>query len=150
MNLLYAISLRSTCKKYKVACIIVNADEKNIISFGYNGTPTNRIHCENDENEEHFGETELHAEINALAKIRGEYTDLDIWVTHKPCLACAKTIISFKKRYGISRIYYIYEYKDKCNKEVDIGKFLLDEDIKLIKIREEDYKQALEITNINL
>lgn len=43
INILKEISKRSSCLKYKIACLIVKND--NIISYGYNGTFPKHIEC---------------------------------------------------------------------------------------------------------
>lgn len=116
------VSERSTCKKYKVGCIIVDNDNDNIISIGYNGTPSGCTHCADIESEDHkLGALELHAEINALAKVRNiDKHPLVIYNTHKPCLNCAKTIVAFKEHLNIVSIVYMFDFKDKYADEEDI------------------------------
>lgn len=53
----------------------------------------------------------LHAETNALAKLARSTEsglDADLFVTHSPCLDCAKLIYQS----GIRRVYYALAYRD--------------------------------------
>ena len=101
------IAEASYANKLKVGCIIVK--KRSIISDGYNGTPSGFVNkCEDGE-----GLTYpfvLHAEANAIMKIASSNTDSSgstIYITHAPCLECAKLIIQS----NISNVIYIYNYK---------------------------------------
>lgn len=55
----------------------------------------------------------LHAESNALAKLARSSEsglDADLFVTHSPCLDCAKLIYQS----GIRRVYYAVDYRDRA------------------------------------
>ena len=96
----------STAKRLKVGAIVVKDDR--IISLGYNGTPSGW-----DNVCEHEGKTKpevLHAEANALTKLAkstesGEGATL--FVTHSPCIDCAKLIAQS----GICEVYYDQVYR---------------------------------------
>ena len=107
--------------KLKVGALIVKDDR--IISIGYNGTPKGWDNvCEDEIVEMYsgYGETihrpvlktkpeVLHAERNALDKLAkgsegGE--GATIFITHAPCLECAKSIYGA----GIQEVYYATEY----------------------------------------
>jgi dCMP deaminase len=98
----------SYAKRLKVGCVIVKND--SIISFGYNGTPAG----EDNECEDEFGKTKdsvSHAEENAILKLATSSTssvDATIFITHSPCIQCAKLIANAK----ISNVYYEIEYKN--------------------------------------
>jgi dCMP deaminase len=107
LSIAVAVSKASYCENYKVGAIIVKDD--NIISFGYNGTPsgfTNK--CEID------GVTRkevLHAESNAITKCAKSFyssKDAIMYCTLSPCFECAKLIIQS----GILKVYYINNYRD--------------------------------------
>lgn len=96
----------SYCKRRKVGALIVK--DKNIISDGYNGTPSGfKNICEED------GVTipyVLHAEANAITKIAKSHNSSDgatLYVTASPCIECAKLIIQS----GIKRVVYDEEYR---------------------------------------
>lgn len=112
MKMALAMSDLSYSKRNKVGCIIVSNDGQ-VISQGYNGTPTGMDNeCEYiDENGELKTKEEvLHAESNAIskcAKYRSSTIDSTVYVTLSPCLDCAKLIIQA----GIKRVVYLDEYR---------------------------------------
>lgn len=108
----------STARKLKVGAVIVK--DNRILSIGYNGTPSGWDNeCENPHYEE--GEYEpvityktkeevLHAEANALMKLTQSTEsslDAEMFVTHIPCIECAKMIYQA----GIRKLSYINEYE---------------------------------------
>jgi dCMP deaminase len=112
----------SHARRLKVGCIIVKDDR--IISIGYNGMPAGwDNNCEHEmkwpNGEIRFLQTKdevLHAESNAIAKLArsvesGEGASL--FVTHSPCLDCAKLIYQA----GISRLYFGTQYRDAAGIE---------------------------------
>lgn len=53
----------------------------------------------------------LHAESNAIAKLAKSANsgkDADIFITHSPCIDCAKLI----HQSGIRKVFYSYDYRD--------------------------------------
>ena len=107
----------SYARRLKVGAIIVKDDR--IISIGYNGMPAGwDNNCEHEmkwpNGEIRFLETKeevLHAETNAIAKLArsnesGEGASL--FVTHSPCIQCAKLIYQS----GITNVYYEAQYRD--------------------------------------
>lgn len=98
---------RSTCSRLNVGAVI--AKDSRIISTGYNGVPAGLPHCEHDGTEESCGKA-VHAEANAIAFAarNGISTEgATLYVTHSPCLDCAKLIINA----GISTVYYRTPYR---------------------------------------
>lgn len=120
-NLLYLdiatrISEMSFAKRLHVGAVIVKND--NIISFGWNGMPSGwDNNCEDDiYHEDGFHITlktkpeVLHAEQNALAKLaRSTESGLGatLFVTHAPCLDCAKLVFQS----GINSVFYSNAYR---------------------------------------
>ena len=101
----------SHARRLHVGCIVVKDDR--IISIGYNGMPAGwDNNCEDTVNSELKTKPEvLHAETNAIAKLaRSSDSGLgaDLFVTHAPCLDCAKLIYQS----GIKRVWYGAEYRD--------------------------------------
>ena len=104
--------------RLKVGAIIVK--DNRIISIGYNGMPSGWDNeCEykhysigNPNDFELKSKPEvLHAETNAIAKLARSSEsglDADLFVTHSPCLDCAKLIYQS----GIRRVYYSTNYRD--------------------------------------
>ena len=111
----------STAKRLHVGAVIVKDDR--IISIGYNGMPTGWDNsCENEHEVDGGGyilkskPEVLHAETNAIAKLaRSTESGLDstLFVTHSPCLDCAKLVYQS----GITSVYYRNSYRDKAGVE---------------------------------
>jgi dCMP deaminase len=136
----------SSAKRLQVGCVVVK--DNTIIVFVYNGMPSGWTNdCEYkvyanewsiDNNEWEYQEEDsgnpynlktksevLHAETNALAKIAKSTNSSEgssLFVTHAPCLDCAKLIYQS----GIKSVFYRNSYRDenginfllKCNLEV--------------------------------
>lgn len=109
----------SHARRLHVGAIVVKDDR--IISIGYNGMPAGwENNCEDEvivERDEKFVKTlktkpeVLHAETNAIAKLaRSNESGLngDLFVTHSPCLDCAKLIYQA----GIKRVFFGTQYRD--------------------------------------
>lgn len=98
----------SSAKRLQVGCVIVK--DNRIISIGYNGMPSGWTNeCEDSD-----GQTKpevLHAETNAIAKLASSSDSglgADLFVTHAPCMNCAKLIYQS----GIKTVYYKNTYRD--------------------------------------
>ncbi|HIE28446.1 TPA: dCMP deaminase family protein [Candidatus Poribacteria bacterium] len=119
MKIANLVAERSTCCRAKVGAVIVK--DKNILSTGYNGSPSGLPHCTDvgclvyksitpdGRTEENCFRT-IHAEINAIAqaaKHGSSINEADIYITHTPCIHCLKVLINT----GIKNIYYQHEYK---------------------------------------
>jgi dCMP deaminase len=121
----------STAVRLQVGCVIVK--ENTIIGIGYNGMPSGWDNvCETVKFKDFTGTVVtkskpevLHAETNAIAKVSrsSNSTDnADLFVTHAPCLECAKLIYQS----GIKSVFYRDTYRSdegiiflqKCNVEV--------------------------------
>jgi len=107
----------SHARRLHVGAIVVKDDR--IISIGYNGMPAGwDNNCEDEicwpNGEIRFLETKpevLHAERNALDKLaRGSEggDGADMFITHSPCLECAKSILGA----GIKRVWFGEQYRD--------------------------------------
>ena len=117
---------RSTCLRRQVGAIIVK--EKHIIATGYNGAPKGLPHCEElggclrekleiPSGERHELCRALHAEQNAIiqaATLGQRIEGATIYITHQPCIICAKMIINA----GISRIVIRRGYPDEMSREM--------------------------------
>lgn len=115
---------RSTCLRRQVGAIIVK--EKHIIATGYNGAPKGLPHCEElggclrekleiPSGERHELCRALHAEQNAIiqaATLGQSIEGATIYITHQPCIICAKMIINA----GISRIVIRRRYPDEMSR----------------------------------
>ena len=106
----------SSAQRLQVGAIVVKDDR--IISIGYNGMPAGWDNCCEEWNgEDDWGNTilkskpeVLHAESNAIAKLAKSPESGDgasIFITHSPCIDCAKLIYQS----GIAAVYYKNEYR---------------------------------------
>ncbi|NBP01733.1 MAG: hypothetical protein EBU90_16675 [Proteobacteria bacterium] len=116
----------SSAKRLQVGAIIVKEDR--IISIGYNGMPPGWTNVCEDINEEGTLKTKpevIHAEANAIAKLAKSTEsgkDSTMFLTHAPCIDCAKQIFTA----GITKLYFAKEYRSnegieflkKCGVEV--------------------------------
>jgi dCMP deaminase len=113
LDLTKRIALESYCKRLQVGCLIVK--NGNIISFGYNGTPSGFPNvCECDDTTFDYV---LHAESNAITKackspISTE--DATMYCTHACCVHCAKLVIQS----GITTFVYLEDYRDRSGIEL--------------------------------
>lgn len=108
-------SALSTAKRLQVGAIVVK--DNRIISIGYNGMPAGWTNvCEwtvDDAMGYDTGKTKpevIHAEANAIAKLAKSHEsgiDAEMYITHAPCIECAKQIYSA----GINTVYYRNEYR---------------------------------------
>lgn len=118
----------SHAKRLKVGAIIVKDDR--IISIGYNGMPAGwDNNCEYEDigfSDTVYGQPQtlisrglktrpevLHAESNAIAKLARSNESGDnanLFVTHSPCLECAKLIYQA----GIKHVFFGEHYRDNA------------------------------------
>ena len=117
---------RSTCLRRQVGAVIVK--DRHIIATGYNGAPRGLKHCEElggclrqklgvPSGQRHELCRALHAEQNAIiqaATLGQSIEDGTIYVTHQPCVICAKMIINA----GIKRIVVRECYPDEMATEI--------------------------------
>ena len=136
----------STAKRLKVGSLVVK--DNRIISIGYNGMPSGwtneceyvvedelstgqkHVYVGPEEKKVSFLRTKpevIHAEANAIAKLAGSNEsgkDATMYITHAPCVECAKLIYTS----GIHNVYYKNEYRNE-----DGIKFLHNCGLKVIK-----------------
>jgi dCMP deaminase len=112
MDITFQVAKRSTCDRARVGAVIVK--DKRILTTGYNGSPAGLPHCDEIGHlmvDGHCVRT-LHAEQNAI--IQGALHGVSvaggtIYVTHQPCITCAKMIINA----GIKRVICFDSYPDE-------------------------------------
>jgi dCMP deaminase len=106
----------STARRLHVGAIVVKEDR--IISIGYNGMPSGwDNNCEFDYTDPQTKQTSLvtrkevlHAETNAIAKLAKSNESgmgATMFITHAPCLDCAKLIYQS----GIGSVLYRNSYR---------------------------------------
>jgi len=118
----------STARRLQVGAIVVKDDR--IISIGYNGMPSgwdNNCEDEVTEIQPEYGVGSilvktgelvtkpevLHAEANAIAKVARSPESSEnavIFVTHAPCIECAKLIYQS----GIKQVFYRDNYRSEA------------------------------------
>ena len=119
MDVADRFSKLSTAKRLQVGAIVVKDDR--IISIGYNGMPSgwdntceDELVVEAEVGEDIILKTKpevLHAETNAIAKLAKSTESglgATMFITHAPCLDCAKLIYQS----GISSVLYRNTYRD--------------------------------------
>ena len=106
-SIVQVTSTRSPCRRLKVGCLLVK--DNRIVSQGYNGflpgCPHISIIRDNHE------QATVHAEQNAIcdcAKRGVSCNGATAYITHYPCLICARLLLAS----GISKIYYVNDYKN--------------------------------------
>lgn len=118
MEIAHVVAKRSTCFRENVGAILVK--ENKVVSIGYNGAPSGHDHCTYHP---HGRCAEaIHAEINALSFLENNHEDnIDLYVTHLPCLHCTASIIMSKcvKNVFFSTVYgdsqKVYELLDESH-----------------------------------
>lgn len=126
------IQKSSTCKRVQVAALLVKDDR--IIATGKNGVASGKQHCCDifksvDENFHQYHHDfsvryELHAEQNLIsfcAKNGIATAGCTLYVSHSPCIYCAKIILAS----GITSVRFVERY----DRDVSGIEFLLENDI---------------------
>ena len=101
------ISQRSACSRLNVGCVLVR--DNRIVSAGYNGFLPGAPH--HSRVEDGHEQATVHAEQNAIADCarRGVSTDGCVcFVTHYPCLTCAKILSAA----GVREIRFGADYRN--------------------------------------
>lgn len=132
MDVAHRFAQLSTANRLKVGAIIVKDDR--IISIGYNGMPTGWTNvCEhfvdNGQRSGFVTKPEvIHAEANAIAKLAKSPESgvgSTMFLTHAPCIDCAKQIYTA----GIEKIFYREDYRSCQGKD-----FLIQCGIEVVKV----------------
>ena len=134
MDVAESFAKLSSAVRLQVGAIVVKDDR--IISIGYNGMPSGWDNCCEDIVQHHELGTAtaitkvevLHAETNAIAKLAksGESgLGAAMFVTHAPCIDCAKLVYQS----GIDTVYYKNDYRSTQGLE-----FLTKSNVDVIKV----------------
>jgi dCMP deaminase len=121
MEMAQITAKRSTCLRRRVGAVIVQS--RHIMAAGYNGAPKGIAHCDErggcyrdklgvPSGERHELCLALHAEQNAIVQAAALGQSVDgstIYITHQPCVICAKMIINA----GVKRIIVKEGYPDR-------------------------------------
>lgn len=105
------LSTRSSCERLKVGCAIVTGGKRKnrLVAAGYNGHLPGSPHVSmlRDGHEQ----ATVHAEQNAVADAARRGSSVEgcvAYVTHYPCINCAKILAAA----GIAEIRYRLDYKN--------------------------------------
>ena len=110
INFAKSIAERSCDSKYKVGAVVVNSENTQVLSIGYNGDQKGGNNRR--ESEETGKSGFIHAEINALIKM--DYNNpckKKMYLTLSPCDVCAKAIVNA----GINEVIYSEFYSHGKN-----------------------------------
>jgi dCMP deaminase len=123
------ISTRSPCERLHVGCVVVSGgDRKNrIVAAGYNGFLPGTPHV--SRLREGHEQATVHAEQNAIADAarRGSSVEGCIaYVTHFPCINCAKILAAA----GIAEVRYRRDYSN----DPLVAPLLLDAGVKVLQL----------------
>ena len=127
IDIAHRVAELSYARRLKVGAVIVKDD---VITYGYNGMPSGwDNNCEDESVELYSGHEGaihrtvlktkpevLHAESNAVSKMARSTVGAngaDMFVTHSPCMDCAKLIFQA----GVSRVFYSTEYRSRAGVE---------------------------------
>ncbi|MFA5430232.1 MAG: cytidine/deoxycytidylate deaminase family protein [Candidatus Omnitrophota bacterium] len=137
LELAQLVSKRTTCLRRAVGAVLVK--NKRILATGYNGAPSGLKHCSQTgcmrekmnipSGQRHELCRGLHAEQNVLlqAALHGIGTRGSvIYITHQPCVICAKMLINA----GIAEVVTCGEYPDE-----NARKFLKEAGIKVRRVK---------------
>ena len=114
MNFAHLISGRSTCKRLQVGTVITTTDYRKVLAVGYNGNASGLPDtCDRDEP----GNCGcLHSEENAAINCDApRETNKYVFVTHLPCIACAKRLINLG---NVLEVIYQNGYRSEASIEL--------------------------------
>jgi len=113
MSFAHTIAQRSPDKKHKVGAIVVNEENTQVLSIGYNGDQKGGPNKRESMNV--GGSGFIHAEINALIKCDYNYPKKKkMYLTLSPCRMCAKAIVNA----GITEVIYNKKYEQSDGLEI--------------------------------
>ncbi len=107
LKLAQELAARSTCKRLNVGTVITSTDFRKVLAVGYNGNAAGLANtCDRDE----AGNCGcLHSEENAAINCDSpRYVEKYVFVTHLPCVMCAKRLINLG---GVRKVFYGEEYR---------------------------------------
>ncbi len=106
-NVSYETAKLSYAKRLKVGAVAVK--DRRIICVGFNGTPPGEDNCCEDEHNVTKPNV-IHAEDNLIRFANSNnihIKDCDIYITHSPCINCAKLIHDS----GFAKVYFSEYYR---------------------------------------
>lgn len=123
------MSTRSPCERLHVGCVIVTGGVRRnrLVAAGYNGYLPGSPH--KSRVREGHEQATVHAEQNAIADAARRGSSVEgcvAYVTHYPCINCAKILASA----GIAEIRYRRNYRN----DPLVGPLLTDAGVKILKL----------------
>lgn len=105
------IASRSPCERLHVGCVLVSGGDRpnRIVAAGYNGFLPGLPHRSRIRDEHEQGT--VHAEQNAIADAARRGVSVGgatAYITHYPCINCAKILAAS----GIREIVYLHDYRN--------------------------------------
>lgn len=105
------MSTRSPCERLHVGCVLISrgAQQNRLVAAGYNGFLPGTPHV--SRTRDGHEQATVHAEQNAVADAARRGTPVAgavAYVTHYPCINCAKILASA----GIAEIRYRHDYQN--------------------------------------
>lgn len=111
LKLMYGLAELSTCRRpdSKVGCVIIQPDFSEVVAIGYNGPAAGEglMACRGPDAVGGCGC--IHAEANAVAKLRTRDDGLVCLITKSPCEHCAGMLINTRR---IDAVIYSNAYRD--------------------------------------
>lgn len=107
MQLALTLAARSTCHRLNVGTVITSTDYRKVLAVGYNG---NAAGLPNQCDRTEAGNCGcLHSEENAVINCDApRFVEKYVFVTHLPCVACAKRLINLG---GVRKIFFRNQYR---------------------------------------
>ncbi|MDR2435823.1 MAG: dCMP deaminase [Puniceicoccales bacterium] len=103
------IATRSSCGRLRVGCVLVSSGEccHRVVAAGYNGFVAGAPH--RSRVRDGHEQATIHAEQNAVADAAKRGVSIlgsTAYISHYPCLQCAKLLVSA----GIKQVKYHFDY----------------------------------------
>lgn len=108
MEMAHVTAKRSTCNRLQVGAIV--ARDGRVLMTGYNGPASGLPHCQHSASDGPC-EDAVHAEANAIAFAARHGVAVDgaeMFVTHSPCIHCAKLLVNS----GLRCVYFDKLFRD--------------------------------------
>lgn len=120
MDMCEVIAKRSTCNRGNIGAIVWDPQRRDIVSIGYNGSPSGQPHCIDVGCQVDPGpgcSRTDHAEKNAIRRAQDErktyLQECHLYCTSSPCSECAIEIRDSR----IQTLLYRHPYRDKSGIE---------------------------------
>lgn len=114
LDLARALAQRATCARLKVGTVITSTDYRKVLAIGYNGNATGLANCCDRDEAGNCGC--LHSEENAVINCDSpRYLEKHVFVTHLPCVACAKRLINLG---NVRKVIYAADYRQRAALEL--------------------------------